>query len=102
MKKVTGAEALKAIAAGDILEQDEIFYKYNDFMKEFLYSHDRELWTSSHLTINEIANSDWNHIEVECLFCGNRKEREIEEMYDPDEIDDGTLYICKEGKGCSE
>lgn len=38
----------------------------------------------------------------ECLFCGNENLEEIEEVYDPDEIDDGTLYICQEKKGCSK
>lgn len=47
----------------------------------------------------------WEREEMEkkeCLFCGNENLEEIEEVYDPDEIDDGTLYICQEKKGCSK
>lgn len=63
MRRVTGAEALKALAKGEILEKDKIFYQYNDFMKEFFSSPDLTHWTSSWLTIIDIANSEWIALE---------------------------------------
>jgi hypothetical protein len=59
MRRVTGAEALKAIAKGDFLVKDDIFYRYRDEMREFLSSPDHTNWTSSHLTINDIVNNEW-------------------------------------------
>jgi hypothetical protein len=58
-KKVTGAEALKTLIAGDFLYKDDIFYEYNDFMREFFSSPDLTHWTSSWLPLNDIVNNEW-------------------------------------------
>jgi hypothetical protein len=62
MRRVTGTEALKALINGEILEKDEKFYKYNDFMREFFMSPDLTHWTSSWLAINDITNNEWTAI----------------------------------------
>lgn len=42
----------------------------------------------------------------ECLLCGNEKKTEIEPttLYSDADGNDAeeTIYICKEGKGCSQ
>lgn len=63
MRKVTGAEALKALMSGEILEKYERYFQYNDFMKELFYSDDLTNWISSRLTINELVNQEWAIIE---------------------------------------